>query len=96
MDTIDEESTPPYILINIQDVYYSFRYFNIELKSIKILRKRCIITGRRPNNKKVQVTYKYHKFPPRVSYYNITDREIYHYNDIYRPMDPNNPNNVNP
>ena len=79
MNYLANNELHPLIEYNIDQVESSFAFFGIELVSIRQLRNKCIITGRKSDGSNVAVTLKYFTYPPRVAFLNYSYNELYHY-----------------
>ena len=80
MNYLANNELHPLIEYNIDSVERSFAFYSIELVSIRQVRNKCIITGRKPDGTNVAVIWKYFTYPPRVSFHNYSYRELYYYN----------------
>ena len=85
MDTINEDNINPYILFNIRSVHDSFTFHNVDLISIRLLRHKCVIVGKKENGTNAIITIRFDRpnYPATYQAQNYTWQELHHYNLPY-------------
>ena len=80
MDTINEDKINPYILFNIRSVHDSFTFHNVDLISIRLLRHKCVIVGKKEDGTNAVITIRFGRVPATYRARNYTWQELHHYN----------------